>query len=204
MSYQVALTGRQIQLSIGGDPLLSIPLDAGGIYRLRVQSSKEVDDVVSAIESIANVAVLPADGGVLNGLTVFENLDLPLHYGVAAIELADGQWQSDAYLAMRYCGMDENQLTALGNTVCADLSETHRWMVGLVRNVLRPPDLLVMDRTFSGLSRQHVDSRVAMQSVFHTFHPFRPALFIDVDSYELPQLPQCKKEFELRAALCPC
>jgi ABC-type uncharacterized transport system YnjBCD ATPase subunit len=204
MNTQATLADRQLHISLGGDGFLSIPLDTGGKYRLRLQNSGEADAVVLAIESIANIAVLTADGGVLNGFTVFENLQLAMHYGLPLSEREDRQWQSDAHLAMRLCGLDEDALRSFGNAICADLSDTHRWMVGLVRNILCPPDILVLDRTFAGLSRQHVDSRIAMQSVFHTFHPFRPALFVDVDSYELPLIPNCKAEFELGAEPCPC
>jgi hypothetical protein len=204
MNFQATSAAGQLRLSRGDGAFISIALNEGGAYRLRLQNAEQADAVINALESLSTVDVLPSNGGVLGGLPGFEKLDLPLHFGVPLAEREDRHWQGLAHIALRQCGLGDEQIAALGKTMCAELSDTHRWMVGLVRNILRPPEILVMDRTFSGLSRQHVDSRIAMQAVFQVFHPFRPVLFVDVDSYELPQIPHCKAEFEMRGDLCPC
>jgi ABC-type nitrate/sulfonate/bicarbonate transport system ATPase subunit len=204
MNFQAIWADGQLRLTRGDGEFVAIAANSGGAYRLRLPNSEQADAAVNALESIARIAVLPSNGGVLGGLTVFENLDLPLHFGLQLAEREDQNWKNIAQLALRQCGLADEQIAVFGKTICADLSNTHRWMVGLVRNILRPPEILVLDRTFSGLSRQHVESRAAMQSAYHLFHPFRPALFVDVDSYELPRISHCKAEFEMGGELCPC
>jgi len=204
MNFQAIWADGQLRLIREDGELCAFALNGGGAYRLRLPNSEQADASVNALEAVAQITVLPGNGGVLGGMTVFENLELPLHFGLQLAEREDRHWRDVAHLALQQCGLGEEQITVFSKTMCAELSDTHRWMVGLVRNILRPPEILVLDRTFSGLSRQHVESRVAMQGVFHLFHPFRPALFIDVDSYELPQIPHCKAEFEMGGELCPC
>jgi ABC-type branched-subunit amino acid transport system ATPase component len=91
-----------------------------------------------------------------------------------------------------------------------NLERTERWAVGFARCLLRPPELLVIDRLFAGLSRREANALIAVEAAYHQRHPFRPVLFVDLDSHELPALPDCRTLTELAEltetaeAPCPC
>ena len=85
-----------------------------------------------------------------------------------------------------------------------NIERTLRWTLGLVRCLLRPPELLVIDRMSAGLARLEADALIAVESVYHKRHPFRPVLFVDLDSHELPGLPDCRTLTELAETPCHC
>jgi hypothetical protein len=69
--------------------------------------------------------------------------------------------------------------------------------MGFVRYLLRPPELLVIEHLFAGLTRRQADGLIALEAIYHARHPFRPVLFVDLDSHELPVLPDCRSLTEL-------
>ena len=57
---------------------------------------------------------------------------------------------------------------------------------------------------FAGLTRREAVALTATQAIYHRRHPFRTALFVDLDSHELPELPECRSVTHLAEATCPC
>ena len=84
------------------------------------------------------------------------------------------------------------------------LPRAERWAIGLARWVLRPPELLVIAHLFAGLTRREAEQLVAVQAAYHERHPFRSALFVDLDSHELPALPGCRTHTHLAEDACHC
>jgi ABC-type branched-subunit amino acid transport system ATPase component len=108
--------------------------------------------------------------------------------------------------ALRLCGLAPDRIAALGRERPMNLERSERWTLGLARCLLRPPQLLVIDRAFAGMARRQADSLIAVEAAYHRRHPFRPALFIDLDSHELPELPGCRTSTrfaEFSERLCP-
>jgi ABC-type uncharacterized transport system YnjBCD ATPase subunit len=165
-----------------GSPI-SIPLDCGGSYRLVSRHASEIDALIDGLSATAGVAILSQDGGLLGRMTVAENLSLALGYGRTADEWSHTEYEADLRFALQLCGVDEERLGTFGLEKPIAMNTADRWMVGLVRNILLPPELLVIDRAYSGLSRAQANAVLGIEAVFRKFHPFRPVLWLDVDNH---------------------
>ena len=203
MSLVVLLEQRTLVLSSDGEQRLVIPLDQGGRYRIVAPDAAGVDEVVAAFEACPGVGVLPANGGLLGAMTVAENFALALRYGADPRDDTAGEWQHALQLAFQLCGLPEERIQSIGRERPMSLERVERWLIGFVRNLLRPPELLVLDRVFGGLSRREAEALIALEGVYHDFHPFRPTLFVDIDAHELPAVPDCMNRLELEPAPCP-
>lgn len=185
---------RGLSLYEGKALRLALPLDAGGRHRLVVGDDDIARQVVAALEDCPGIGVLPADGGLLGNQTVAGNFALVLRYDAAEIrDLRD----QDLDAAFQLCGMTPERIEVLAREQPMNLERGERWKVGFVRWLLRPPELLVIDRLFGGLTRRQANALIAVEAVYHARHPFRPVLFVDLDSHELPALPDCRSSTEL-------
>lgn len=188
--FTAGIDGRELFLAADEVRQMSLPLDQGGRHRLVIADSASAQQVVAALESCPGVGVLPADGGLLGALTVADNFALALRYGR---ELDDTQRDDqDLAAVLELCGLTAERVAVLGRAQPMNLDRIERWTLGFARWLLRPPELLVIDRLFAGLARRQADGLVALEGVYHRRHPFRTVLFVDLDSHELPQLPECR------------
>ena len=192
MSFQAVLRQRQLHLSHATQPLLALPLDQGGRWRLVLPDDAGVEAAVEALESTPGVAVLPAQGGLLGSMSVAANLSLALRYGQEADAATLRGWEHKLELVLSLFGVSQTQLRRLGQALPMQLGQLERWLLGLALRVMRPPEVLVLDRAFAGLSRRQSESVLAMLEVYHALHPFRPILCVDLDAHSLPALPQCR------------
>jgi ABC-type uncharacterized transport system YnjBCD ATPase subunit len=204
VSFHAKLQGRTLVLTDASQRvLLTVPLDTGGRHRLVVHEGNTVPLILEALETVPGVGVLPADGGLLSDVSVADNLSLALRYGVKADAATVRGWEATLQRAFRACGWSHARINTIGRELPMNLERTERWLIGFVRHLLRPSELLVLDRIFLGLSRRQSDAVLAMQAVHHEFHPTRPALFIDLDAYDLPTLADCQITTELEPVECP-
>lgn len=203
MPLAARIEQRTLLLASDGEPRLAIALDRGGRHRVIVPDAASAAEVVAALETCPGVGVLPANGGLLGTMTVAENLALALRYGADPKETAAGDWQHALQLALEACGLPPERIQGIARERPLALERSERWMIGFVRNLLQPPELLVLDRIFGGLSRRQANAVIALEAVYHDFHPFRPTLFVDIDAHELPAVPDCMS-LELEAPACPC
>lgn len=197
--------GRRFSLFDGDESRLSIPLDEGGRHRLVVADMDSAGQVLDAIERCPGVGVLVEGGGMLGAMTVAENFTLALRYDADPDDSRDLERELETALCL--CGMPQQHLATLGRERPMNLERSERWMVGFARWLLRPPELLVMDRIFAGLARRQADALIAVEAIYHQRHPFRPVLFLDLDSHELPELPECRTLTEFAESwepACPC
>ena len=188
------IEGRRFVMADGDTPCLTLPLDQGGRHRLVVSDSATAHAIVSALEVCPGVRVLPGGGGLLGALSVAENFALALRYDADPDDPRD--WEAELEAALLLCGLPAHRIAALGRERPMNLDRTERWTVGFVRYLLRPPELLVIDRLFAGLARRQADALIAVESAYHRRHPFRTVLFVDLDGHELPELPDCKTTSE--------
>ncbi|MDP2795356.1 MAG: hypothetical protein Q8O25_14965 [Sulfurisoma sp.] len=184
------IEGRRLSLFDGDTPRLVLPLDEGGRHRLVVSDSTTAQHVVEALEACPGFGVLPGGGGLLGAMTVAENFALALRYDADPADPRD--WKRELETALELCGLPVERIATLGRERPMNLERTERWTLGFARCLLRPPELLVIDRLFSGLARRQADALIAVEAIYHKRHPFRPVLFVDLDSHELPALPDCR------------
>ncbi|MDP1733492.1 MAG: hypothetical protein Q8L44_03915 [Sulfuritalea sp.] len=199
MPLIVCLEQRTLTLTGDDGQRMEIVLDQGGRHRIVAPDAATVGEVVAALEACPGVSVLPANGGLLGSMTVAENFALALRYGTDPRDDAAGDWQHALQIALEQCGLPPERIASIGRERPLALERTERWLIGFVRYLLRPPELLVLDRVFGGLSRRQAETVIALEAVYHDFHPFRPTLFVDIDSHELPAVPDCMNRLELEA-----
>jgi len=203
MAIDCRVQDRRLSLLADGSPRLALPLDQGGRHRLVVADADTAQCVVAALEGWPGTGVLPAGGGLLGANTLADNFALALRYDADAEDRRD--WDQDLDIALRLCGLTPERIAALGRERPMNLDRTERWTLGFARWLLRPPELLVIDRMFAGLARRQAETLVAVEAVYHRRHPFRPVLFVDLDSHELPLLPDCRTALNLaEPAETPC
>lgn len=202
MTLVASIEARQLVLREGEAVRLALPLDQGGRHRLVVEDVPTAKCVVSALEACADVGILPASGSLPGAMTVAESLALALRYGQDVVDMQDDEREMEHALAL--CGLSPQRILALGGEQPMRLPRMERWAIGLARWMLRPPELLVIDRLFAGLTRREADALIAVQAAYHRRHPFRTALFVDLDSHELPELPECRSLTHFAEDSCPC
>lgn len=186
---------RRLSLLVDGACRLALPFDQGGRHRLVVADPDAAQRIVAALERCPGVGVLPAGGGLLGANTLADNFALALRYDAEADDRRD--WDQDLDIALRLCGLAPERIAALGRERPMNLDRTERWPLGFARWLLRPPELLVIDRMFAGLARRQAEALIAVEAVYHRRHPFRPVLFVDLDSHELPLMPDCRTAVNL-------
>lgn len=194
-TFATTLEGRHLSLRVGNTVRLSLPLDQGGRHRLVVDDAAMAQRVVAALERCPGVGVLPAGGGLLGAMTVAENFTLALRYASETPDLRDDERELETSLQL--CGLAAERIATLGRDQPMKLERNERWTLGFARYLLRPPELLVIDRLFGGLTRREANALLAVEAIYHQRHPFRPVLFVDLDSHELPELPECQTLTEL-------
>jgi len=196
---QATVIDRRLVLQDGECTRLAIPLDAGGRHRLIAGDGSIAQQVVEALERCPGVGVLPANGGLLGNITVAANFALLLRYEAAADRSLHDR---DLDAAFELCGLTPERVAVLAREQPMNLERSERWKTGFIRWLLRPPELLVIDRLFAGLTRRQADALIALEAVYHARHPFRPVLFVDLDSHELPVLPDCRTSTEFAETPC--
>ncbi len=197
-----AIVGRRLRLHADGASCLDLALDEGGRHRLVVEGVADARRVVASLEACPGVGVLTAAGSLPGAMTVAESLALALRYGQEEIDAEDDEREMEAALLL--CGLTPQRVAVLGGEQPMKLPRLERWAIGLARWLLRPPELLVVDRPFAGMTRREAESLIATEAVYHRRHPFRTALFVDLDSHELPDLPDCRSVIHLAEDPCHC
>jgi ABC-type transporter Mla maintaining outer membrane lipid asymmetry ATPase subunit MlaF len=203
MAASVWIENRRLIILSENEVCLSLPLDQGGRYRMTVVDAENAMEVLRALEQTPGIGVLPADGGLLAGMSIAENLSVALGYTVGSADTPTEDWEDQLQLALQLCGLSPDRIRAIASTKPEQLDPIERWTAGLVRNILHAPDLLILDRVFSGLSRRQTDALLSIEAIYHDFHPFRPTLFLEIDSHALPDIPDCHTFSQRKELPCP-
>ncbi len=183
-----------------------LAFDQGGRYRLIVADLTDLRAIMSAVEHVSDaVTVLPGNGGLLGAATVAENFAIALHYATAPQDKVTTEWESALQQALQLAGMSPERIARIGREQPMHLPRPERLLLGMVRHILRPPEVLVFANVFAALTRREAEAFIALDTLFHTYHPFRPTLFIDLDTHGLPDLPDCRLEVRLNMeTTCLC
>ncbi len=201
-TLEVAIEARHLLLIRGDTVCLDLPLDQGGRHRLVVEDVAAARRVVAGLEACPGVGILTAAGSLPGAMTVAESLALALRYGQDMVDARDDEREME--MALQLCGVSAQRIELLGSEQPMRLPRMERWAIGLARWMLRPPELLVIDRLFAGLTRREAEALISVQAAYHRRHPFRTALFVDLDTHELPELPQCRSLAHFAEDACPC
>lgn len=200
MRFAGGIEHGRLHLLADDATLMDLPLNEGGRHRLVAEDAAQSRQVVAALEECAGIGVLTAAGSLPGAMPVAESMALVLRYHQDSVDPADDERQLES--ALRLCGVPAERIAMLGREQPMKLERVERWCIGLARWLLRPPELLVIDRAFAGLTRREAEALIAAEASYHLRHPFRAALFVDLDSHELPELPDCRSRVHLAELAC--
>jgi len=170
---------------------LTIRLDCGATYRTICQTSAQAQLILDYLEGCDGVAIVSQDGGLLNHLSLRENLRLPSTYHFSGSPLAN--LDRDTLDLVIACDRDRSAET-LERWMCSfpsSLSRLEKRLAAFVRALLSRPQILVFDHVFAGLTRSEVERVLDWRRRFHQYFPFRTLLFVDSDVHGLPALADC-------------
>lgn len=199
-----ASTPRRLLLDGDGATLFDMPLDCGGRHRLITPDAATTDNLVEALEQLSGMMVLPAGGGLLGAATVAENIDLALRFTDNRRDESSSDWDDAIRIALHLAGMDAERIASIGRERPMNLSRIERWTLGFACQLLRTAEVLILDRVFIGLSRREVTVVTELVGLYHDYHPFQPILLVDIDSHELPRIPDCVTLVDLAPEPMPC
>ena len=170
---------------------LTIRLDCGATYRTICQTSAQAQLILDYLEGCDGVAIVGQDGGLLNHLSLRENLRLPSTYHLSGSSLAD--IDRDTLDLLFACDHVKSAET-LERWMCSSpssLSRLEKRLAAFVRALLSRPQILVLDHVFAGLTRSEVERVLDWRRRFHQYFPFRTLIFVDSDVHGLPDLADC-------------
>lgn len=208
MRWQIDVSSAQRRLRVLDERIcrFELPFDQGGCHRLIVADAAMLSELVEHMESTSDaIAVLPANGGLLGAVTVAENLALALYYATYRRDSIATEWESALQQALQLAGISKERIDCIGQELPMHLPHAERLLIGIVRYILRPPEVLVFEHVFATLTRREAEAFIALAALFNAYHPFRPTLFIDLDTHGLPSLPDCRQQVRLEAEdTCLC
>lgn len=197
--WTVRFAQRQVTLA-GTDGQLTLALDQGERQRLVVSDAAAADALVATLAECPGTGILPAGGGLPGGFSITENLALALAWNdPAATQTVDTLLQS----AFEWCGFNRGDLGQLGRRRLLELSPAERWRIGLVRFLVRPPELLVFDRLTAACTFAEAKTVEDGVALYHAVHPFRSSVRIKLAGPMTPALPEAPSHFADSRVSCP-
>lgn len=124
------------------------------------------------------VGAVPANGGLISNLKVWENILLPAayHTGRTAVD-AEAQI-AGVFGQLGYANAD---IMSLMGKLPDELSTPERRLVALVRAMLTPADIMIYDDLFSGLTRDLATPLLKLTGDFHEARRGRTSLYLCPD-----------------------
>lgn len=170
---------------------LDMMLDRGATYRVVCHDASQKNSLLETLEQRDGVTIVSQNGGLLNHLSMRENLCLPSIY--RGKSESEAKLEQDTTDMLRHCGLEmaPNALTDWLNVSPSTLGKLERRLAGFVRALLSYPEILVFEGVFEGLTRLEAARALEWREIFHSYYPFRTVLFIDLDFQGLPALDDC-------------
>lgn len=166
---------------------LGIALDHGEQAYLMLTEAASADALVAALDDNPRIGLLPADGGLPATLPVAESLALALTWD--SKPALGGAWDRRLDQAFGLCGFTAEESATLSRHRPLDMARSTRWRLGFIRYLVRPPELLIYDRVFAGCTPGEAKCIADCIVLFHTLHPFRATLRLDLALRDTPPLP---------------
>jgi len=168
---------------------IELELGSGRVYQAIVRSPRMREEVIERLAGTACAAVVPADGGLIANLKVWENLALPAAYHGAS-SYADLEGQAVKIFA-------EFDVSGAGfESLCAmlpdHLDRYRRRLCAFVRALLTAPRLLVCDSLFEGLTRDETARVLAFDAAYRRRVPEGTSLHLSPDLHMLPDIGACR------------
>ncbi len=145
---------------------IELELDSGRVYHAIVARGAVRAALIEQLVGTGLAAIVPADGGLIGNLKVWENLVLPAAYhGDSAPRYAELEERAASLFAQ--FGVAGESFEALCTTLPDHLDRFDKRLCAFVRAVLTEPRIMVYDSMFDGLSRDETGKALAFDRVYH-------------------------------------
>jgi ABC-type transporter Mla maintaining outer membrane lipid asymmetry ATPase subunit MlaF len=171
-------------LNCGGTPL-QIAAASGKTYRVVARNASVCGRLVNEALRAPVAELVPRSGGLLNGLTVLENILLPALYHGRIPE--DGVAER-VYREFEACGIANSQADALCERHVPDLGAFDRRLVALVRGLLMRPAVLLFERLFEGLTASDAERAARFGASYRRVVEHGTVVFIDIAGIACPDV----------------
>lgn len=190
MSIAISPMNRQLLVEVperspGTVRRLALELDCGRIYRVMVDSPSTRLALLTHLNTIVSAAVVPADGGLISNLRVWENMVLPRAWRNVA---SYAELEQRARAILGELGFKGETFSRLCASAPERLTRFELRLVAFVRAMLAEPEVIAYDCLFDGLTRAQIEQALAFDRVFHLHFPFRTSIYIDSDVSSLPEV----------------
>lgn len=186
----VASRGKPLELEVpdpvGGRPhRLELELDRGYAYRVAARDPELRAGLIERFVDTLLAAVVPADGGLIGNLKVWENLVLPVAYH-GRPDLAETE--EKALRIFRGIGMSERACARICASAPGSLTRFELRAAAFVRAMLTEPEIMVYEAPLEGLDRDEAEAAAGFDRSFHLHFPFRTSVFVTPDAQGPPEV----------------
>lgn len=161
----------------GDSSHLVFKLNSGRTYQVLSSSRSKKISLLHRLASLANIALIASEGGLISNLTVQENILLPVQY--RSIMSDDSALQNAIAILMRF-KLSQNEVFQMLQLPPANLSLFERRLVSFARAMVVEPEILVCDTIFEGLTDDEVAIVSRFNVFFHLHFPFRTVIFLEL------------------------
>lgn len=179
------VTGSGVLVLQCGATQLRVPPACGKTFRIVAGDAAACGAVVAQVQRNPAAEIVPAFGGLLNGLSVLENALLPVlyHGRVPTKGMAER-----AYGAFAACGLDRAQADSLCARDVQEIGAFDRRLVALVRSLLMRPALLLLERLFEGLTAQDKERAARFGGYYRGVVPGGTLIYCDLAGISCPDV----------------
>jgi predicted ABC-type transport system involved in lysophospholipase L1 biosynthesis ATPase subunit len=178
---QLAAPARAVLVASGG-ATLELELDRGRCYRVLVPET-ERSAVIEQLSRGGLAAVVPADGGFIGNLKVWENIALPLAW---AGKTDHAVIEKRVRAMLDALGVSGERFSAICRALPERLSSLELRFVAFARAMLIEPEIMVYDRLFEGLTQLQMEQAHMLDAVFRRQFPFRTSMYLESEAPPLP------------------
>jgi len=164
---------------------IELELNAGRVYHAIVARGAVREALIEQLVETGLAAIVPADGGLIGNLKVWENLVLPAAYHGDA---QNRELEERAARVFAEFGVSGASFEALCTTLPDHLGRFEQRLCAFVRAMLDGPRIMVYDSLFDGLSREETGKVLAFDRSYHTQYPLGTSLHLTADLPKLPDL----------------
>ncbi len=163
---------------------LDFELDLGHVYHALVRSAPVREAMIEKLADMPFAAIVPADGGLIGNLKVWENLVLPAAYHGSP---RNSDLEPIAAAVLAGFGISGASFEALCTTLPDHLDRFERRLCAFVRAMLTQPRLMVYDSLFDGLTREETGKVLQFDPAYRARFPAGTSVHLTAD---LPGLPE--------------
>jgi ABC-type multidrug transport system ATPase subunit len=180
--------GRRLALDIrepdsGSVHHIELELGAGRVYHVIAKTHRTRAAILEQLVQTGFAAIVPADGGLINNLKIWENMVLPAAYH-GSPRYAALEERAAAILAKFDIAGDK--FSMLCSSLPGNLGRFDRRLCAFVRALLTEPGLLVYDSVYDGLTREETEKVLAFDPTYRHWFPLGTSLHLTADLHVLP------------------